>query len=88
MADESIEIVSTGLGVDGFRLSSFREQIGQVARPNLWSCKLFIATSEIGTQGQLETLSFRCEKAEIPGRTVATIDDTGSGPALKLPYED
>lgn len=87
MADESIEIVSTRLGVDGFKLSSFREQIGQVARPNLWSCKLFIATSEIGKQGQLETLSFRCEKAEIPGRTVATIDDTGSGPALKLPYE-
>jgi len=72
---------------DAFKISKFREEIGQILRPNLWICNLSVATDEVGIQGQLETLTFRCEKAEIPGRTVATIDDTGSGPALKIPYE-
>ena len=35
-----------------------------------------------------DEFSFRCEKAEFPGRTIATSEDTGGGgPTLKLPYD-
>jgi hypothetical protein len=88
MADESVTVQSSIEPRQAFSISSFREQIGAVARPNLWYCKLFVATSDVAAaRGQLDTLTFRCEKAEIPGRTIATLDDTGSGPALKMPYE-
>lgn len=88
MADESVTVQSSIEPRQAFSISSFREKIGAVARPNLWYCKLFVATSDVADAGgQLDTLTFRCEKAEIPGRTIATLDDTGSGPALKMPYE-
>jgi hypothetical protein len=35
-----------------------------------------------------ETFSFRCEKAEFPGKTLATNEDVGGGgTTLKLPYD-
>lgn len=75
----SAEFVSPDIAI-----SKLKGQIGRVARPNLWTAQLYTA-STIGEAP--ETFNFRCEKTLIPGRTVATVDDTGSGPALKLPYE-
>lgn len=69
-----------------FSISELKNGIGNIARPNLWIAELLL-NQTLYNIGVPENFSFRCEKAEIPGRTVATVDDTGSGPALKLPYE-
>jgi len=76
-----------------FSLSKFRAGVGTLVRPNLFNATL-VGYSKIqgGLSGSLpdikDTFSFRCEKAELPGRTLATADDAvGGGPALKLPYD-
>ena len=80
------QIVVTGkkLTTTDFSISKLRAAIGAIARPNLWQAELF---GNFGEENIPENFRFRCEKAEIPGRTLATIDDTGAGPSLKLPYE-
>jgi hypothetical protein len=76
-----------------FSLSKFRAGVGTLVRPNLFNARLIGYTKVAGgLDGNLEnidnTFSFRCEKAELPGRTLATADDAvGGGPALKLPYD-
>jgi hypothetical protein len=72
-----------------FSLSSFRSKLGAVARPNYFLCKLTGYTTILGADMNVdETFSWRCERAELPGRTVATSDDAGGGgTALKLPYD-
>ena len=72
-----------------FNLSSFRSKLGAVARPNYFLCKLTGYTTILGANMNVdETFSWRCERAELPGRTVATTDDAGGGgTALKLPYD-
>jgi hypothetical protein len=72
-----------------FSLSSFRSKLGAVARPNYFLCKLTGYTTILGADMNVdETFSWRCERAELPGRTVATTDDAGGGgTALKLPYD-
>ena len=76
-----------------FSLSKFRAGIGTLVRPNFFNARLIGYTKVTGgLPGTLEnidnTFSFRCEKAELPGRTLATADDAvGGGPALKLPYD-
>ena len=69
-----------------FTISKLRATIGAVARPNLWEAELYIPQGSL-LKTKPESFKFRCEKAEIPGRTIATVDDTGSGPTLKLPYD-
>lgn len=68
-----------------FTISEFREAFSTgIARPNLWHAELTNTNANLLIPSKFK---FRCERAEIPGRTVATVDDTGSGPTLKLPYE-
>jgi hypothetical protein len=80
-----------------FSISNFKTAIGKPVRPNLFKAEI------IGWQNNkylkdvlmvendvadIDNFSFRCEKAEFPGRSIATSDDTGGGgPALKLPYD-
>jgi hypothetical protein len=69
-----------------FSISDFRNNVGALARPNLWRAE--IDTNQAGGAAAApSTFSFRCEKTIAPGRTLATVDDIGFGPALKLPYE-
>lgn len=84
-----------------FKISEFKNAIGKVARPNLFIAR--IGANIIGLDDDVEgddenvseelpdiqlTFPFRCEAAELPGRTLATMDDMGgAGPALKLPYD-
>lgn len=69
-----------------FTISEFRSAFPKgIARPNLWDASLSVVNSSIGNSTQY--FKFRCEKAEIPGRTIATLDDVGSGPPLKFPYD-
>ena len=66
-----------------FKISEFRAAFPTgIARPNLWEAQLSVIRSTVPA-----TFKFRCERADMPGRTVATLDDVGSGPPLKLPYD-
>ena len=67
-----------------FKISDLRSKVGAVARPNLFTC--YLDGSSV-FESEIPNFSFRCEKAEFPGRTIATTDDTFSGPSLKLPYD-
>jgi hypothetical protein len=80
-----------------FKISEFKTYVGNLVRPNLFSATLLGYTKVVGgLTGALgvannditTTFKFRCEKAELPGRTLATAEDAvGSGPSLKLPYD-
>lgn len=97
MSDEFLSeletITITGKRDNPFSISNFKSKIGNLARPNLFYAYLGYGPGFIEYVNQTglnveETFSFRCEIAEIPGRTIATMDDAGgAGPALKLPYD-
>ena len=84
-----------------FSISDFKTAIGKPVRPNLFKAILRgwdkSASDENDLLGvyltrnvvaDIDEFSFRCEKAEFPGRTIATSEDTGGGgPTLKLPYD-
>ena len=76
-----------------YAIANLRSKIGTLLRPNNFRVELSLATTSQSKSDQPQlskiatTFEFRCEKAEIPGRTIATTDDMGSGPSLKLPYD-
>ena len=79
-----------------FSISNFKTAIGKPVRPNLFKAEIEGWDKNIALKALMVTngvsdikdFSFRCEKAEFPGRSIATSDDTGAGgPALKLPYD-
>jgi hypothetical protein len=79
-----------------FKISDFKNAIGKPVRPNLFKAILNgwesneVLNALLRERGvsDINDFSFRCEKAEFPGRSIATSDDTGGGgPALKLPYD-
>jgi hypothetical protein len=77
----------TVTGSNRFSISRFRSKLGVVARPNYFLCKLSGYKDLLGMDID-ETFAWRCERAELPGRTLATADDAGGGgTALKLPYD-
>jgi hypothetical protein len=75
-----------------YAISNLRASLGKLLRPNNFRVKLYLASTtgraDMPQVSSIEkTFEFRCEKAELPGRTIATSDDAGSGPSLKLPYD-
>ena len=76
-----------------FKISDFKTSIGNLVRPNLFNATLIGYTKVAGgLTNKLPsidtTFKFRCEKAELPGRTLATSEDAvGGGTSLKLPYD-
>lgn len=81
-----------------YSISNLRTKLGTLARPNNFTVQLFLASTGVtgitgssnimpGISSIKDTFEFRCEKAELPGRTVATTDDSMSGTTLKLPYD-
>ena len=79
-----------------FSISNFKTAIGKPVRPNLFKAEIVgwennaVLNALLVKRGvaDIDEFSFRCEKAEFPGRSIATSDDTGGGgPALKLPYD-
>ena len=79
-----------------FKISDFKNAIGKPVRPNLFKAIIngwernAVLNALLVERGvaDIDDFSFRCEKAEFPGRSIATSDDTGGGgPALKLPYD-
>jgi hypothetical protein len=89
------DIVVSATSLNRFSISEFKAGIGAVARPNLFFASFSGYEDIIGTKSEIkltdvdiENFDFRCEVAELPGRSVATSEDTvGGGPALKLPYD-
>ena len=77
--------------IKGARISDLRSSLGSIVRPNHFSVSLSVTDTILAATGVevdiSETLSLRCEKAELPGRTIATSDDTSIGTSLKLPYD-
>lgn len=76
-----------------FSISEFKENI-RVVRPNLFYAELTLPTivtnavrSKYGSIQNTEKFKFRCEATEMPGRTLATIDDQAYGPTRKIAYE-
>ena len=88
-----VNIVAKKGNLPSFKISDFKNAIGKLVRPNLFHVTLNNYTKvKGGLDGNLssvdKTFSFRCEKAELPGRTLATAEDAvGGGPSLKLPYD-
>lgn len=74
-----------------FNISDFREKLNKVVRPNLFNVRFLSLPSILKRASynisDLEKFEFRCERAEIPGKSIATVDDIGSGTSLKLPYD-
>ena len=93
MANETQQVVITGnKESQNYSISNLRASLGRLVRPNNFRVKLNLAsTTGRSDQPQISTIAntfeFRCEKAELPGRTLATNDDMGAGPSLKLPYD-
>ena len=68
-----------------YSIKNLRAKLGAVARPNNFLVK--ISCAKILTSSIDGTFQFRCEKAELPGRTIATSEDVGSGPTIKVGYD-
>ena len=82
------------MATSSFKISEFKTSIGNLVRPNLFNATLngyskIVGGTDSGTFPDIvNTFKFRCEKAELPGRTLATSEDAvGGGPSLKLPYD-
>jgi len=74
-----------------FNVSLFKESIKAMVRPNYFVAELGgyeLKSFALGAYKINETFKFRCEKAEFPGKTLATNEDVGGGgTTLKLPYD-
>ena len=90
------ELVITAKRPVNYAISNLRAKLGVIARPNNFlvsiDCPSFTQGGAIRAdkpnQADIQpTFQFRCEKAELPGRTVATSEDMGSGPTIKLGYD-
>jgi hypothetical protein len=91
----TVTVTGTRIGQD-YSISNLRAKVGTIARPNNFlvslDCPSFTQGGSIRgdkpNQYDIEpTFEFRCERAELPGRTVATSEDMGSGPTIKLGYD-
>jgi hypothetical protein len=64
-------------------VSSFR---GDFARPNRFQVFFPLPEGLYSLGNSQDILTFRCENAQIPGRTLATAEQRTYGPIEKLPY--
>lgn len=81
------------MATSSFSISNFVNGVGKIARPNLFKVKFIGLPAIISLRSpinlsNLNEFEFRCERAELPGRSVATVDEiTTAGPTVKLPYD-
>jgi len=81
----TITVVGRRAGTSEMSISSFKAAIGTVARPNLFMATLYGSADGVDADSIDDTFSFRCETAEIPGRSIITNDEVGGGgTALKI----
>jgi len=74
-----------------FNILEFLAQINQysdTARTDKFDVKVGIPNNLLPIyQGYGRMLTFQCESAEIPGRTISTFETRTYGPQLKFPYQ-
>jgi hypothetical protein len=64
--------------------SSFRTDI---SKPSRFDVSFPVPLTLIVYRNIAQTLSLRCENAELPGRTIATMEQKIYGPTEKFPYQ-
>ncbi len=77
-----------------FSIAQFKNNV-KLVRPNLFYVEIFPppfladygASYGLLSYGDAVKFSYRCEAAEMPGRTVATYDEQTYGPAIKFAYD-
>lgn len=71
-----------------FNISELKANLN-IVRPNIFYVNVTLPSSIFSRTDSLliETFKFRCETAEIPGRTLATYDDQSTGTTKKLAYD-
>lgn len=73
-----------------FSISQFKSNV-KIVRPNLFSVDItppgFLSAYGLRSYGAAEKFSYRCEATELPGKTIATTDESGIGTTVKLPYD-
>jgi hypothetical protein len=73
-----------------FSISDFKSNLGGILRPNLFVAKFNKLPNKLSGYSEAginNTFAFRCERAELPGKSIATIDDVHSGTTTKLAYD-
>lgn len=70
-----------------FSITEFKSNV-KVVRPNLFYADiLYLPSAASGTSYASSKFKFRCEVAELPGKTIATVDDQMYGPTAKFAYD-
>ena len=72
------------VSISGFK-SSFT---GDLARPNRFEVDVPIPFTLLAYVKTNRNLKYRCENANLPGRTLATIEQKTYGPIEKFPYQN
>lgn len=92
---QRIEITGNRLPIS-FSVDAFRSKLRNIVRPNIFEVSFDALPVLLGdmkytvsteSQHTVQDMKFRCERAELPGKTIATVDDVSLGPTLKMPYE-
>lgn len=60
---------------------------GDIARPNRFDVNIAIPVTLLAYIKTSRNLTYRCENAQLPGRTLATVDQKTYGPTEKFPYQ-
>ncbi len=71
-----------------FSIDSIKSNV-KIVRPNLFKVSLTLPSSIFTSTEftQINKFEFRCEATEIPGRTLATVDDQSTGTTKKFAYD-
>lgn len=70
-------------------ISSFKSSFnGDLARPNRFEVDVPIPLTLLAYVKTNRNLKYRCENANLPGRTLATIEQKTYGPVEKFPYQN
>ena len=67
--------------------SSFTTDLARASRFDVYISLPSIFMESKASTHSMESLSFRCESAELPGRSIATTDLQIYGPSEKMPYQ-
>lgn len=67
-------------------ISDFKANFTDLARPNRFDVNIPIPLTLIPYITTSRVLNYRCEAAQLPGRTMATIEQKTYGPVEKHPY--
>jgi hypothetical protein len=71
--------------IDTFR--GYLNRFSDIAKSDRYTVMISVPSMQAAYPQAMEGLSFQCETAEIPGRTLATFEARTYGPLYRYPYE-